>query len=240
MQRFFLPPELFKGEQIMLSDEVAHQVRDVLRMRVGEEVILLDNNGWEYSAQVLEIGKKRVSVVIGGKRAAPPEPRTQITLYQAMPKKDKFEWILQKCTELGVARFVPVLTERTISDQVTAAKQQRWERILTEAAEQSGRGRLPLLDDPLDFEAALETAKACDVRLIPYEQEKGVGLRDALGSNVQTVALFIGPEGGFAEWEIAAAAEAGVQPISLGRNILRTETAAVVASALVLFQSGEI
>lgn len=240
MHHFFLPAHLLTANPLILPDTIAHQVRDVLRMRGGDEIILLDNAGWQYRCTLGEISRRLVSVHVLDKTSAPPEPRTQITLYQGLPKKDKFEWILQKCTELGVARFVPVFTQRTVPDQMTPTKRTRLERIITEAAEQSRRGRLPELRDPMPFEQAIAESGQFSVALIPYEAEQQARLGDKLPTEADSIALFIGPEGGFSVQEIEAAKTAGVQPISLGPRILRTETAAIATVALIMGLLGEI
>ncbi len=237
MHRFFISPASLHHDQVFFEDTTAHQIRNVLRMKSGARLIVLDNTGWEYEVELTEIEKTSVRGFIHEKRAAGGEPNTAITLYQCLLKKDNFEWVLQKCTEIGVSRFVPVISQRTVITQVKANKLDRWERIITEAAEQSRRGRIPELAEPLDFTAALDDLRA-NCALIPWEETTDTTLRAALAAQttLSSVALFIGPEGGFDPTEIAQAEEAGVQPITLGSRILRAETAAVVASALTLHE----
>lgn len=237
MHRFFISPNGLHGDQVLFEDATAHQIRNVLRMKSGAHLIVLDNAGWEYEVELTEVEKPSVRGTIHEKRAAEGEPTAAITLYQCLLKKDNFEWVLQKCTEIGVSRFVPVISQRTVITQVKANKLDRWERIITEAAEQSRRGRIPELAEPLDFAAALDDLHT-DCALIPWEEATETTLRAALAAHptAQSVALFIGPEGGFDPAEVAQAAEADVQPITLGSRILRAETAAVVASALVLHE----
>jgi 16S rRNA (uracil1498-N3)-methyltransferase len=170
------------------------------------------------------------------------EAAARITLYLALTGREKFEWMLQKCTEVGAAAFVPVISSRAlVQDGRDAAKKlERWERIVREAAEQSRRGILPPVHPPLAFEAALQRAQPDALRLIAWEGEHSLTLRAALAPSkaapAPTIAVFIGPEGGFSEAEIEAARAAGVQPVTLGERILRMETAAVVAAALVLYE----
>jgi len=189
---------------------------------------------------------------------AQAEPRTQITLYQGLLAREKFEWVLQKCTEVGVTRFVPTVTERSIvrrPDTVTASRLSRWRRIITEAAEQSGRGRIPQLEAPVNFPDAVSGLGGFDRCLIGSPQAAGPSLRELLrAGDIHTpkqsfcegrtepvvVALLIGPEGGFTDKEVQLAQASGASPISLGRRILRTETAAVVASALILHELEEL
>jgi len=152
MNRFFVSKSDLHGEQVVLGRRQAHQIRNVLRMKTGDPLIVLDNAGFEYEAALTELRKDTAVAQIIEKRPAPAEPSVRLTLYQSLLARDKFELLLQKCTEIGVARFVPVITERSIvrnTDTVTPKKLARWRRILTEAAEQSHRGRIPELDQPV-------------------------------------------------------------------------------------------
>jgi 16S rRNA (uracil1498-N3)-methyltransferase len=236
MQRFFVPPEWIHGDTVTLEDAVAHQIRNVLRMRPGARVVVLDNAGSEYEIELAAVGKSEVRGIVVEERPVWGEPEAAITLYQCLLKKDNFEWVLQKCTEIGVSRFVPVMSQRTVVQGVKANKIARWERIITEAAEQSGRGRVPELTEPVAFEQAINEARAFERVLIPWEQASARGLRDVLESDTKQIAIYIGPEGGFDAGEIALAEGAGAIPVTLGPRILRAETAAVVVSALTLYE----
>jgi 16S rRNA (uracil1498-N3)-methyltransferase len=173
------------------------------------------------------------------KRPSPNEPAIQLTLYQALMKRDKFEWVLQKGTEIGVTHFVPLVTQRSLVQDIDIkeSKQLRWQKILTEAAEQSGRGCIPTLHPPQTLAEAL-AAHPAQRGLIAWEEAEGLTIRGALagGERPSQISLFIGPEGGFAAEEVAAAQVAGIQAITLGKRILRAETAALVASALILHE----
>ncbi len=240
MHRFFIPPTWIHGSTVLLEDPVANQIRVVLRMRPGARLLVLDDQGWEYEVELVMVEKKRARCQLIDKRPASGEPRTQITLYQCLLKKDNFEWVLQKGTEIGVSRFVPVISQRTViadRDRVTAHKLPRWERIITEAAEQSRRGRVPVLEEPISFAQAVADAGQADRALIPWEQETVHSFKSVLsGSGAAAVALIIGPEGGFAEEEIELAGQYGVIPVTLGPRILRSETAAVAAALLALYE----
>jgi len=246
MHRFFVPPDWLHGSTVVLHDDVAYQLRNVLRMRPGAEVIVLDNQGWEYVVELDDVTNKLVRGTIKHKRPAGGEPGIHVTLYQCLLKKDNFEWVLQKCTEIGVGEFAPVMSARTVvrSDSVSDNKRQRWERIITEAAEQSRRGALPDIAEPLSFEQAVHDAALCDLALIPWEQEQGRTLRQVLSEvrgaqptgQIKSVAILIGPEGGFESSEITLAQQHAVVPVSLGPRILRAETAAAAASLLVLYE----
>jgi 16S rRNA (uracil1498-N3)-methyltransferase len=211
-------------------------------MAPGDQIIVLDNTGYEYAVAITELARQRAVGRITDKQPAQGEPRTQITVYQALLAREKFEWVVQKCTEVGVTRFVPVVTERSIvrrPQAITPARLARWRTIVTEAAEQSGRGRIPQLERPINFADALAGLGAFDRRLIASPQATGSSLRELLQAGrteAVAIALLIGPEGGFSDEEVAAACEKGAVAMSLGKRILRTETAAVVASALILYE----
>ena len=240
MNRFFVSRSDIRGEQVVLGGRQAHQIRNVLRMKPDERIIVLDNTGFEYEVVLTDVGKGKVVGRIDSRHADAGEPQVRLTLYQSLLPRDKFELVLQKCTEIGISQFVPVITQRSIvrdADTVTSKKLTRWRRIITEAAEQSHRGRIPDLSLPVQFEEALSQLNAFDCCLIASPQEQQMSLQKALSGakqELQNVALLIGPEGGFTEQEVSLAVNAGARPVSLGPRILRTETAAIVAAALVL------
>ncbi len=249
MHRFFVPPECFSGDIVHLPEPVSHQLRRVLRARPGDEIIVLDNSGLEFGAVVetLETGEARARVTSRSKSVR--EPDVFITLYQAMLKTDKFEFVLQKCTELGVTRFVPMYCERSVPRARTEGsnRYERWKRIVREAAEQSGRGRLPLVEQPLEFIQACEDADS--PALIPWEEEREFGLRRALGAfrtdavspgDKRTLSLLIGPEGGFSGDEVGLARSYGITSVTLGNRILRAETAGITTVAAAMYELGEL
>jgi 16S rRNA (uracil1498-N3)-methyltransferase len=238
MHRFFVHPQAIHHSTAVLDEAIAHQLRHVLRMRPGARIIVLDNQGWEYEIELAEITSKGARGTVIEKRAASGEPSVYVTLYQCALKKDNFEWVLQKGTEIGVSRFVPVISRRTViaDGERIKSKLPRWERIITEAAEQSHRGRIPELDAPVAFEQALADTASADLALIPWENETARTLREVLPSKAAEVALIVGPEGGFEDGEIELARQHGVQPVTLGPRILRAETAAAAAALLVLYE----
>jgi 16S rRNA (uracil1498-N3)-methyltransferase len=248
MHRFFISPDWLNDTKVMLHGPVAHQLYNVLRMRPGMSIIVLDNQGWEYEIELETMTKKKATGSIKTKQPAAGEPTARITLFQSILKKDHFEWVLQKCTEIGVAAFVPLVSQRSIVNDINAihdGKRPRWQKIITEAAEQSRRGRLPLLAEPTLFSQALNHLTEFDRTLIPWECEIQQPLRAALSglpADAQRgpqVALFIGPEGGFSDEEINLAYRYGAIPVTLGPRILRAETAALAASLLALHELGE-
>ncbi|MBF6591771.1 MAG: 16S rRNA (uracil(1498)-N(3))-methyltransferase [Ktedonobacterales bacterium] len=231
--------------EIELPLEVAHQTRDVLRLTPGDSLRLLDGVGGEYPAELIVVERKRVVVRLGGREVGRAEPTVRIVLCQGMLKGAKFEWVLQKGTELGVAAFVPLLCERAVAatEVAGASKWRRWEKILTEAVEQCGGTRLPELTAPRPLPDLLADCPPGVVMLVPWEEETATPLRTALDAAVSAlgsldalaeVRLFIGPEGGFAAAEVALARRHGARPVTLGRRTLRAETAALVAVALTL------
>jgi 16S rRNA (uracil1498-N3)-methyltransferase len=236
MHRFFVSQ--INDDQVEFSEHQSHQIDKVLRMQPGDRVVALDNAGWEYEAALKSVARKRVTAVILAKNPITNEPAVDLTLFQSVLKRDKFEWVLQKCTEIGVVRFVPLITERTVAR--VPKQMTRWQRILIESAEQSGRGKIPELSDPQKLFDAFANLPEDQTALIPWEQAEGRGIRDALVDEATAVSLFIGPEGGFTKAEISQAKQHEVIPVSLGRRILRSETAAIVASSLVFHVLGEL
>lgn len=241
MQRFFVNKESISAGQAKITDSRVHQIRDVLRMKVGDEIIVLNNTGMEYHVRLTDISQKEAVGEIINQKKCEAEPRTGITLYQSMLARDKFEVVLQKCTEVGVTCFVPVITERSIvrkPEKITKEKLSRFESIIAEAAEQSGRGAIPSLENPIVMAQALSELDSYDICLVGSTLECS-SLKEILRScetQPEKIALFIGPEGGFSDGELEVLNSTGVKPCSLGKRILRTETAGVVASAIILYE----
>jgi 16S rRNA (uracil1498-N3)-methyltransferase len=257
MNRFFVSKNCFHHDKVVLvGKDQTHQIRDVLRLSEGEHIIILDNEGLEYDVVLTKVRRQEVVGQIIANRPASGEPMVQITLFQSLLGRDKFELVLQKCTEVGVSAFVPVVTERSLVRDTTIKPEKfaRWQKIITEAAEQSHRGRIPEMSNPLPLDQALNQIVDFDCRFIAWPAKGGfdtvqgfalpaegtVTLQQALRSICkgvpETVALMIGPEGGFSQQEVELAKKSGAIPITLGQRILRTETAAIVASALILYE----
>jgi len=245
VNRFFVPKSGFEGELVRLSPEQAHQVCHVLRLTPGDRIIVLDDNGTEYDVTLSTVRLPETIGQVTGRHSARGEPQAEITLFQSLLAREKFEWVLQKATEVGVARFAPVLTARSIvrTKLIEDKKLDRWRRIVTEAAEQSHRGRIPKLDQAITFGQAVSGLRDFDLALIGAPSPKAVSLPDALrdlNRGAVSIGLMVGPEGGFSGEEVDLACETGAIPIHLGPRILRTETAAVVASALILYELGDM
>ena len=245
MHRFFVPPDQIRHRFVEFDADQAHQMRRVLRLRPGDRVIALDGAGRQYEVTLEEVGNARATGRAADATVATGEPAARLSLYQSLLRREKFEWVLQKGTEIGVAAFVPVITRRSLvrdAEDVGPEKLGRWQRIIREAAEQSGRGLLPTLLPPLALAEATAGARTADVALIAWEGETRRTIREALDgcAAVGEIALFIGPEGGYDEEEVRQAESWGAVPVSLGGRILRTETAAIVGAALVLHHLGEL
>jgi 16S rRNA (uracil1498-N3)-methyltransferase len=238
MHRFFVEPMILQGDLVELPAETAHQVRNVLRLGPGNRLLLLDNLGWQVEAELVEVTRRRVTVRLLVREPAAGEPELELALYQSLLKKDNFEWVLQKGTELGVSRFVPLLTERTVIGEqaLKPNKLARWQRILTEAAEQCRRARIPQLAPVQTFAEALADSDRSQYALIPALVAETHLLEVVNGRSPQPtrIALFIGPEGGFSPAEIEQAQAHGLTPVSLGPRTLRAETAALAATTLIM------
>ncbi len=234
-RRFFVPDGTLKARKITLSGDLAHRLARVLRLRRGDKVVLTEGGEREFEVELTGVSANAVTGVVTGDRPSPPEPAIEVVLYQSLIRPNRFDIAIEKGTELGVARFVPVINARSQIDEASQGRAERWGRLVVEAAEQCGRGRLPALDPPLSFEEAL--AGAPGALIVPYEAERANRLADylrALPERPQTVSLFIGPEGGYSDEEIALARDSGAALVTLGRQVLRSETAGVVAAAIVL------
>jgi len=241
MHRFFVPIDILKNDPIVFPPDMAKQMGTVLHLKIGERVALLDNLGNEFEVELVTIGSKVALGKVVATRSALPEPDPQVTLYLALTQREKFEWALQKCTEVGAGAIMPVITGRSLIQNAAEAhaKYPRWQKILQEAAEQSNRGRIPPLLEPLRFGQALAHARQnVQLSLIPWEMEGTTTLKQALAKQPApaTIGVFIGPEGGFSSAEIDLACQVGAIPVTLGPRILRMETAAVVAVSLILYQ----
>ena len=248
MQRFFVPKDCISDNEVALSGDVARQLARVLRSRPGDRIVVLDDSGWEYLVILDEVTSARAHGVIAERSLSTGEPHINVTLYQAVLKADRFELVLEKCTELGVSSFVPTMCDRSIPRETGKAGAQdrraRWRRILKEAAEQSGRSRVPSLQQPMRF------LQACDEvegrAIIPCVEAGGTAIRAVLEpwkpevDADPRVSVFIGPEGGFTPDEIEQARDRSIEPVSLGRRVLRAETAGIVTVAAILYELGDL
>lgn len=242
MHRFFVEPEQIHPEYVEILGGDVNHIRNVLRMVPGDKLSVSDGLGMDYTCQVEELDGERVRARILEKNPMDVELSSPLVLYQGLPKGDKMELIIQKAVELGASRIVPVSLKRSVvklDAKKAAAKGRRWQAVAESAAKQSGRSVIPQVGPVMTFQEALVDAEALDVRLIPYECARGMeAAREELAGlrKGQSVGVFIGPEGGFEKAEVEAAVEAGARPISLGRRILRTETAGLCILSVLMFR----
>ena len=238
MARLFVPPERLTGDTLELQGDAHRYLTRVLRLRPGDTLTLFDGADHEIAARIVASGSHGTQLALGERhRLTRTQPR--ITLLQAVPRGERMDLVVQKTTELGVHRILPVITARTVVQPGGENRLRRWRTIAQEAARQCGRADLPAIDAPLPYPEAL-AAMAPDpaARFIVWEAAKGVPLRRALTEQDRTIALLVGPEGGFTEDEATAAQAAGWKPAGLGPLILRSETAAIVAVALAQAATG--
>lgn len=245
MPKFFIQKEDIQGNYIVLRHDT-HHILNVLRKGVGDQLLLCDGESHDYTAEIISLGSGDSEIVfrILSKEDSQAEAGLFITLFQALPKGDKMELILQKCTEIGVSEFVPFESEFSIihlDEKKRASKIERWQRIVEGAAKQSGRGLIPKVQPILPFSKVADCFSGLDEVLFFNAQEEAMGLSDLLKNREKTprhLGIIIGAEGGFSEGEAASFMEKGAHSVSLGPRILRTETAGLVAASIVLYEFG--
>lgn len=240
MTRLFIIDLAVDDSFITLDKENSHYISNVLRMREGEELIVVDKDKFEYRCKVNSVSKNSVVLEVIEKSENSTEPKCFITLYQSVSKGERMDLTIQKSVELGVSRIVPVFSSRCVAKSDKASKIDRWQKIALEAARQSQRGVVPEVTEPVNFDDALSQASSegNDVVLFPWEDEKGTTLKQCIsGKELKKVAVFIGPEGGYSEDEAINASQSGAVPVTLGKRILRTETAGPAVLAMLLFET---
>lgn len=246
MNQFFVEPNQIQGKRIVITGKDVNHIKNVLRMRPGEEISVSNGaDGKEYRCGIEEIGETEVVCGLRFLKEEGLELPSKIYLFQGLPKADKMELIIQKAVELGVYEIVPVACKRSVvklEEKKAAGKVQRWQKIAEAAAKQSRRGIIPNVHQVISFREALDYGSQMQVRLIPYELagESGetMGKTRTIMQSLkpgEDVAVFIGPEGGFEEKEVAGAMAIGALPITLGRRILRTETAGMTALSILMY-----
>ncbi|MCR5006434.1 MAG: 16S rRNA (uracil(1498)-N(3))-methyltransferase [Clostridiales bacterium] len=240
MPKFFVSPDQIQGDQIRITED-AHHISHVLRMKIGDHMIVCDGQGTDHQCIIASIDDQAVTCHIESSLQSPSEPLVHITLFQGLPKSDKMEWILQKGTELGISAFVPVEMKRSvvrIEPKKEAKKLERLRKIAEAAAKQSSRGIIPCVEESCGLEKVLARASEFDLLLVPYEGALDQPLKqrlEALPETTRKIAILIGPEGGIDPSEIERLIRAGAVPVGLGPRILRTETAGPVTAALLLY-----
>lgn len=243
MPRFFVDNENILGERIVIGGEDAKHISLSLRARVGERITACDGKGYDYDCEISDITKNEVTLSVLEKKMCIAEPTLRVTLYQALVKSDKFDFIVQKCTELGVSAIVPVITDRCISkpDEASLSKKLvRWNKIAREAAMQSGRGVIPVVEQAVTYSEALSRMKGDDLSFLCYEAQPHTPINHIYEvvknkKQINTASFLVGPEGGISDREAAQARDEDIHVAGLGPRILRTETAPLcVVSALML------
>lgn len=241
MHRFFVAEENRSEHTIVVAGDDVNHIRNVLRMAPGEKVVVSCGKGVDYECEITEFRDAQILLTICKETPAVTELPVDITLFQALPKKDKMEFVIQKAIELGVAEIVPVKTRRCVvklDEKKEEKKRNRWQAIAEAAAKQSGRGLIPQIHPVLSFKQALQMANSMDTVLIPYELCEDMKtsvemMKEAAGK--KSIGIFIGPEGGFERGEVEEAMASGAVPISLGKRILRTETAGMATLSVLMF-----
>ena len=244
--RIYLPEPLEAGAVCDLPGEDRRYVKSVLRLRKNDHIVLFDGSGFEYQARILEAGGNRLAVEILKKDFIRSET-FRLTLCQALPKSGKMDFIAQKATELGVIRIVPFHSVRSVprlSADRRAEKVSRWRKIAIEAARQSGRVDVPEIGPCVDFREMLQSAPPGSLKIIFWEEEPRLGIRKALRTDTpdaaENIVVAVGPEGGFSKEEVGLAVEAGFRSVSLGRRILRVETAVVAILSIIQYEMGSL
>lgn len=241
MPRFFV--ESVENDPLEITGDDARHIALSLRMKIGEELILCDGKGKEAVGKIRTASPESVVLDVLFRRISAAEPKTKVILYQALPKFDKLETIVQKSVELGVSKIVPVLTSRCISrpdEKTMAKKRERLQKIAEEAAKQSGRGTVPEVGELLHFKNAVKEMSTADIPILLFEHATASFKESLFGASGKTVAVLVGAEGGFSDEEAAFAVESGIASVSLGPRILRCETAPLAALSVIMFETGEM
>ena len=240
MTRFFVDPDVFGRDTMVLSGENAQHAK-VLRLKEGEIILVCDGQGQECVCRVSQTAPETV-LSVEDRRSSVSEPVVDVSVYVAFPKADKLEHVIQKATELGAREIIAFPSSRCVSrpdEKSLKKKLERWQKIALSAAQQSGRGRIPQVLVLNSFSAALSRAAQSDRALLFYENEDAYTLKMALEGSYRTVSLMVGPEGGLEETEVSQAQEAGLKICTLGKRILRCETAPLCALSAVMYDAGE-
>lgn len=246
MPKFFTARENISDSEIIINNEDVSHITKVLRLKCGDKIIVCDGCGYDYSAQIKNIEQKEIICEILSKEKCISEPNIEVTLFQGIPKASKMDYIIQKTTELGISRIVPVMLDRCVvkleNEKAELKKRERWQKIANEAAKQSGRGVVPVVEMPMRLDDVIENIKAMDLCFVPYECEEQKKLRTVLTSkkDIRTAGYIIGPEGGFDISEIDKIRTAGIDTVTLGRRILRTETAGEAVLSMIMYEIGDI
>jgi len=241
MHRFFVEPHQVAEDTIRIEGTDVNHIKNVLRMKVGDVLQISDGHNQQYLCSILSMESTEVVVSIEETLATSTELPSKLYLFQGLPKGDKMEFIIQKAVELGVYEIIPVATKRAVvklDEKKAAKKVERWNSIAESGAKQSGRNVVPTVMDVMSYNEALAYAKKLDVVLIPYELAEGMEETRQIIADIrqgQSVGIFIGPEGGFEVEEVERAKMQGILPVTLGKRILRTETAGLTMLSILMY-----
>ena len=241
MYHFFVTPEQVQGETIRIEGMDVNHIKNVLRIKIGEELQISDGNNKKYLCEIASMTSDEACVRIKQELTVDTELPSKIYLFQGLPKSDKMELIVQKAVELGAYEIIPVATKRAVvklDDKKASKKVERWKVISEGGAKQSGRNVVPEVKSVMSFKEAIQYAKTLDVVLIPYELAEGMEETRQIIESIlpgQSIAIFIGPEGGFETQEVEYAMEHGAKAITLGKRILRTETAGLTTLSILMY-----
>ena len=242
MVRFFVTSEEMNNDFIVLTGENAAHAK-VLRIKNGDQVVACDGVGSECVCTVSDVAPNQISLVVNTRETSTTEASVQVSIYMAFSKGDKFEHVIQKATELGATEIVAFPSARCVSkpdDKSLSKKLERWQKIAVSAAQQSGRGNVPVVSVLKSYDAALENARKADLAVLFYENERATTLKSVLtAGEYHSVSMITGPEGGLEEHEVNKALEYGLQVCTLGKRILRCETAPLCALSAVMYDAGE-
>lgn len=243
MYRFYITDEQITENEIAITGGDVNHIRNVLRLKEGDWVVACNGSGKDYVSRIAVLDKDKVLLQIEKVQDSGTELPTKITLFQGVPKKEKMEFIIQKTVELGVWEIVPVMMKRCVvkftDEKKLEKKQERWQAIAEAAAKQCDRGIIPVVHQPVTLEQAFEMAKPLAYNMIPYELQDGMDMSREIVAHAceqESVGIFIGPEGGLEAEEVEQAVARGIESISLGKRILRTETAGMALIAIMMFQ----
>ena len=249
MYQFFVEPNQINinDKNVIIYGSDVNHIKNVLRMKVGEELNVSNGqDGKEYRCSIAVLEEDRVVCELRFVKQDNVELPSRVYLFQGLPKADKMEWIIQKAVELGAYEIIPVAAKRCVvklDDKKAASKIARWQGIAEAAAKQSKRGIIPEISEVMSFERAVKMAADMSVRIIPYEMAEGMEKTREIIERLkpgQNIAVFIGPEGGFEDSEIQFATENGIVPVTLGRRILRTETAGMTVLSWIMYRLEEM
>lgn len=242
MYQFFVEPSQIQDKKVIITGSDVNHMKNVLRMKVGEEIAVRNGvDGKEYRCGIEEFAQDQVICSLRFIREEGVELPSKVYLFQGIPKSDKMEMVVQKAVELGVFEVIPVAVRRCVvklDEKKAQAKVNRWQGIAEAAAKQCKRGVVPVVREPMTMKEAVSYAREMDVKLIPYELAEDMAHTKKVIEAIrpgESVAVFIGPEGGFEESEVAEALAAGIEPITMGRRILRTETAGITVMSWLMY-----